>query len=49
MMAEAANPIFNRKASGGIAERKEKWEMKRERLSPNYTTCLADVICVKAG
>ena len=49
LAVQGESAIFNRKASGGIAERKEKWEMKRERLSPNYTTCLADVICVKAG
>ena len=49
LAVQGESAIFNRKASGGIAERKEKWEMKRERLSPNYTKCLADVICVKAG
>ncbi len=49
LAVQGESAIFNRKASGGIAERKEKWEMKRERLSPNYTTCLSDVICVKAG
>ena len=37
LAVQGESAIFNRKASGGIAERKEKWEMKRERLSPNYT------------
>ncbi len=41
--------VLQGKTSSGIAERKERWEMKREHLSRNYTTDLSDIIIVKAG
>ena len=55
LAVQGESAIFNRRikrtefsGSGktGVAERKEQWEMKRERLSGHYTTDLRDVILV---
>ena len=58
LAVQGESAVFNRRirradfsggGNTGVAERKEKWEMKRERLSPNYTTSLSDVLIVRAG
>ncbi|MBR6465159.1 MAG: Y-family DNA polymerase [Bacteroidales bacterium] len=49
LAVQGSSAIFNRRQTGGVAVGEEKWEMRRERLSPNYTTSLGDVITVKAG
>lgn len=43
---QGKSAVYNRKSD---SEREDGWEMKRGYLSPNYTTCLGDIIKVNAG
>ncbi|MBQ6311617.1 MAG: Y-family DNA polymerase [Bacteroidales bacterium] len=46
LAVQGSSAIFNRRQTGGVAGREERWEMRRERLSGSYTTDLRDVILV---
>lgn len=53
LAVQGESAVFNRRvkrpagnAVGGEAERIEKWEMRREHLSPRYTTDIRDVMLV---